>query len=157
MKFTPGRVDDVMVRPLRKFVDADGWSCEFWRSDQMHEFQPEMGRITQSEPGRVRGPHEHEEQTDYFCFMGPGNFKFYVWDNRPESPTYGQSQTFYMGQDEPATILVPPGVVHAYKNISSTPGILFNSPDKLYGGPHYSKEIDEIDHAGVEDSPFVVE
>ena len=44
-----------------------------------------MAYISMTEPGIARGPHEHAEQADCFCFLGPSNFTVYLWDRRPGS------------------------------------------------------------------------
>jgi dTDP-4-dehydrorhamnose 3,5-epimerase len=43
-------------------------------------------------------------------------------------------------------VIVPPGVVHAYKNTASTPGWVFNAPNRLYAGPGKRSPVDEIRH-----------
>lgn len=156
--FTNGKIEDVLVRPLKKFVDERGWLAELWRTDNVDDaIRPVMTYVSQTEPGVTRGPHEHEAQTDYFCFLGPGNFKVYLWDNRPDSPDYNVYQTFVVGQDSPSVVVVPHGVVHAYKNVSSVPGIVINCPNQLYAGEHYSEPVDEIRHEADPDSPFQID
>jgi len=108
-------------------------------------------------PGVARGPHEHVEQSDYFCFIGPGNFKVYLWDARKDSSSYGTRQNLFCGVDSPMSLLVPPGVVHAYKNVSSENGIVFNAPDRLYAGKGKSQPVDEIRHEEEDDSPFTLD
>jgi dTDP-4-dehydrorhamnose 3,5-epimerase len=49
---------------------------------------------------------------------------------------------------------VPPGVVHAYKNIGSEPGLVFNCPNRLYKGPGRKDPVDEIRHEADKDTPF---
>lgn len=157
-EFTPGKIEDVQIRPLKKFVDERGWLAELWRTDNVDDsIRPVMTYVSQTEPGVVRGPHEHVAQTDYFVFLGPGNFKLYLWDNRPDSPTFNVFQTFVVGQDSPAAVVVPDGIVHAYKNVSSVPGIVINCPNALYAGENYSEEVDEIRHEADPDSPFLVD
>ena len=51
-------------------------------------------------------------------------------------------------------LIVPPGVVHAYKNIGTENGIVFNIPNRLYAGVGKKFPVDEIRHEDVADSPF---
>lgn len=156
--FTPGKIEDVVVRPIKKFVDERGWLAELWRTDNVPDsIRPVMTYISQTEPGVVRGPHEHVAQTDYFCFLGPGNFKVCLWDNRESSPTYDTYQELVVGQDSPTVVVIPEGVVHAYKNVSSVPGVVINCPNQLYAGENYAEEVDEIRHEDDPSSPFKVE
>ncbi len=156
--FSDGKIEDVIVRPIKKFCDERGWLAELWRTDNVEPaIRPVMTYISQTEPGVVRGPHEHVAQTDYFCFLGPGNFKVYLWDNRPDSATYDVRQAFVAGQDNPCVVVVPEGVAHAYKNVSSIPGIVINCPNQLYAGENYSEPVDEIRHEIDPATPFVTD
>src|SRR6185295_14113010 len=86
-QFKQGEIKDVVVRELKKFNDRRGWLSELFRHDEMAaEFYPAMSYISSTNPGVTRGPHEHVDQADLFCFLGPSNFKLRVWDNRTGSP-----------------------------------------------------------------------
>lgn len=155
VEYKKGRIHDVVIKPLSKFLDERGWLSEMFRSDELPEwFKPDMAYISMTVPGVARGPHEHVAQSDYFCFIGPANFKVYLWDARQDSPTYGTKQCLFCGADAPMSLIVPPGVVHAYKNVSSENGIVFNAPDRLYAGKGKCQQVDEIRHEEAVDSPF---
>jgi len=153
--FTTGAIHDVIWRPLRKFADARGWLCELFRNDETPAaFRPVMAYISETQPGVARGPHEHVDQADYFCFLGPGNFKVYLWDNRPASPTYRFFHADVVGENKPMALIVPPGVVHAYRNLGPGPGLVFNAPNRLYRGEGKKDPVDEIRHEEHADSIF---
>lgn len=154
-KFRRGAISGVIVRPLRKFVDERGWLAELFRHDDLEEeFYPEMCYVSATEPHVTRGPHEHVEQADLFCLMGPSNFKMRLWDNREASETYYNVMTLFVGADNPSVVLVPKGVAHAYRNIGSVTGIVINCPNRLYMGKERSAEIDEIRHEDDTDTIF---
>lgn len=154
-QFHTGPIADVIWRPLTKYRDARGWLCELFRDDEVPPaLQPVMAYISLTEPGVARGPHEHVEQADYFCFLGPSNFKIYLWDNRPTSPTYRAKQVEVAGVDKPMLVIVPPGVVHAYRNIGAEPGLVFNCPNQLYKGVGKQAPVDEIRHEQDANSPY---
>ena len=147
MDFHPGAIDGVIWKPLRKYHDTRGWLCELFRHDDLPaEFHPLMAYISMTEVGVARGPHEHADQADCFCFLGPSSFKVYLWDNRPRSATYGAYQTEVVGVDRPMLLVIPAGVVHAYKNVGGEPGIVFNCPNRLYKGWGRTEPVDEIRH-----------
>ena len=153
-RFKTGQIRDVVVRDVRKFVDERGWLAELFRHDELEtEYYPAMCYISSTEPGVQRGPHEHVDQADFFVFMGPSNFKMRLWDNRADSETYRHVMTLYVGADSPKAVLVPKGVVHAYRNIGSVAGIVINCPNRLYMGEGKREEIDEIRH---EDDPATI-
>jgi dTDP-4-dehydrorhamnose 3,5-epimerase len=151
MEYHPGAIDGVLWKPLRNYQDHRGWLCELYRHDELTaDVYPVMAYISMTEAGIARGPHEHVDQTDFFCFLGPSNFKVYLWDNRPHSPTYLVFQTDIVGIDKPMALIIPPGVVHAYENVGKEPGLVFNCPNRLFKGPGRKEPVDEIRH---EDDP----
>jgi dTDP-4-dehydrorhamnose 3,5-epimerase len=149
--FVDGTVDGVIFKPLGRFDDSRGWLIELFRDDELPEdHRPIMAYVSMTLPGVARGPHEHTSQSDLFCFMGPGDFKLYLWDSRRDSATYKCRQVVVVGESNRQSVIVPPGVVHAYKNIGTAPGVVFNAPNRLYAGWGRSEMVDEIRH---EDDP----
>jgi dTDP-4-dehydrorhamnose 3,5-epimerase len=150
-----GRIEGVVVRDLRKHLDERGWLAELYRDDDeaSKEYRPAMAYVSTTLPGVERGPHEHHDQADHFCFIGPSNFKLRLWDNRPGSASYGRVMTVYAGEDAPRAVVVPKGVVHAYRNVGQSTGLVVNLPDRLYAGEGRREEVDEIRH---EDDPDTI-
>ena len=152
--FKEGAIKGVVIRDLRKFVDSRGWLAELFRHDEIEpDFHPAMTYISSTDPGITRGPHEHVDQADYFCFIGPSTFKLRVWDNRADSETYNHVMTVVAGEVAPKSALIPAGVVHAYQNVGTVPGIVINCPNRLYMGQGKREPIDEIRH---EDDPQTI-
>ncbi len=156
--FRRGAIAGVLVRDLRKYVDERGWLAELFREDETEEeYLPVTAYTSATLPGVQRGPHEHRDQADYFCFIGPSNFKLRMWDNRPESETYGCVMTVYAGEDAPQAVLIPKGVVHAYKNVGDSVGVVVNLPNRLYAGRGRRDPVDEIRHEDDPDTVFRVD
>jgi len=151
--FTDGHIEGVVTREFRQYRDARGWLAETFRIDELGDYRPEMGYVSLTFSGITRGPHEHVEQTDYFCFLG--RFTVYLWDNRKDSPTY-RNRTVIENADK-QIVIVPPGVVHAYKNTGDAEGMVLNFPDKLFAGWGKKEKVDEVRHESDPSSPFVVE
>jgi dTDP-4-dehydrorhamnose 3,5-epimerase len=147
VSFRSGEIDGVVIRELSRHSDDRGWLAELFRSDETpHEMLPVMGYVSSTEPGVVRGPHEHREQSDHFCFVGPSTFRIYLWDNRRGSATFGITSVLEAGAEQPKSMIIPPGVVHAYRNIGTTAGWVFNLSNRLYAGEGRKEEVDEIRH-----------
>jgi dTDP-4-dehydrorhamnose 3,5-epimerase len=158
MQFQTGTIDGVIWKPLTHYHDARGWLCELFRHDEIPaEFHPVMAYISMTKPGVARGPHEHVDQADCFCFIGPSNFKVYLWDCRKNSRTYLAKQVEVVGADKPSLLIVPAGIVHAYKNVGSGDGLVFNCPNRLYRGAGKKQPVDEIRHEDVKDSPYLLD
>ena len=141
------------IRELKVNEDHRGWLAEILREDES-EFRPVMSYLSMTKPGLLRGPHEHEEQTDFFCFIG--RFRLYLWDNRKTSGTYLEKKVIDTS-GVPTVVTVPPGIVHAYKNMDSNDGLVINLPDRLYMGPGKKEPVDEIRHEDDLVSPFRIE
>ena len=157
MAESDGEIKGVVVRELKKFFDSRGWLTELFRHDELDaEFLPAMAYISSTNPGITRGPHEHWDQADYFCFIGPSNFKLRLWDNRKDSETFGRVMTMVLGADKPAAVLIPAGVVHGYQNVGDVDGIVINCPNRLYAGAGRKEEVDEIRHENSDESIFIL-
>jgi dTDP-4-dehydrorhamnose 3,5-epimerase len=148
LQFHDGHIEGVVVRDLTENRDQRGSLIETFRSDHLPEgIMPAMSYVSFTEPLTARGPHEHLEQTDLFAFTGPGMFEIRLWDNRKNSPTFGSRMSLTAGEGNPVLVIVPPGVVHGYRNISpAEKGMVLNFPDRLYRGPGKSGEVDEVRH-----------
>jgi len=158
VEFRSGEVEGVVVRELRRFADGRGWLSELFRDDEVAgEFRPAMAYVSTTLPGVRRGPHEHREQADYFCFVGPSSFELRLWDNRPGSATYGNVLTLVAGEANPLSIIIPAGVVHAYRNVGDVPGFVINLPNRLYAGAGRREAVDEIRHEDDPATPFRME
>jgi len=155
MPESDGEIKGVVVRKLQRYFDSRGWLTELFRQDEVEaEFLPAMAYISSTNPGVTRGPHEHWDQADYFCFIGPSNFKLRLWDNRNDSETFGRMMTLVLGEDNPAAVLIPAGVVHGYQNVGEIDGIVINCPNRLYAGAGRKEKVDEIRHENNGETTF---
>lgn len=150
--FEEGKIEGVVVMELRQFHDSRGWLAETYRIDELGDYEPQMGYISVTFPNVARGPHEHREQTDYFCFLG--RFTLYLWDNRKDSATY-KSKMVIENADR-LIVTVPPGVVHAYKNSGDSEGMVLNFPDRLFAGWGKKEKVDEVRYENDPANPFKI-
>ncbi len=156
--FRAGTISDVVIKDLARHADPRGWLIEVFRKDETEErYLPVMGYVSMTNADLARGPHEHVSQSDYFAFLGPSTFKIYLWDNRKDSPTYMTKQVVTAGERAPKSIIIPPGVVHAYKNIGGRTGMVINCPNQLYAGPGKKEPVDEIRHETDPNTRFVLD
>ena len=153
--FVDGEIEGVTIRPLKFFHDDRGWLVETFRHDELSEdLWPVMMYVSSTLPGVARGPHEHVDQTDGFAFIGPSDFRLYLWDTRSKSPTRGRRKVITVGASNPSAVWIPPGVVHAYRNVGDTPGLVFNAPNRLYAGRGKKEPVDEIRHEDADPRKF---
>ncbi|MCY3999860.1 MAG: dTDP-4-dehydrorhamnose 3,5-epimerase family protein [Bacteroidetes bacterium] len=144
MNWTSGTVYDCTVTFLSQYTDQRGWLSEIFRHDELaRDLHPVMAYVSLTHAGVTRGPHEHVYQTDLFAFLS-GSFRLYLWDHRSDSLTYGIRQVLDTGADVPSTVIVPPGVIHAYRNTGDSDALVINCPNQLYAGQGKNETIDEI-------------
>jgi dTDP-4-dehydrorhamnose 3,5-epimerase len=148
-------IKGVIVKKLGENIDERGWLIEIYRKD-FDQFQAVMSYASRTKFKAIRGPHEHKEQSDFFIFIGPGNFELHLWDNRKDSKTFGKKMKMIVGESNKVSVLVPPGIVHGYKAISKNGSLCTNLPDKLYAGEGKKEEVDEIRHENNLNSKFII-
>ncbi|MCY4170252.1 MAG: dTDP-4-dehydrorhamnose 3,5-epimerase family protein [Bacteroidetes bacterium] len=144
MKWHSGIVHDCNLIPLNRYEDSRGWLSELFRHDELPvDIHPAMAYVSLTHQGITRGPHEHVHQTDLFIFFH-GSFRVYLWDHRKDSLSYGIRQTIDAGKNRPLKLVVPPGVIHAYRNMGTSDALVINCPNQLYAGKQKLDPIDEI-------------
>lgn len=157
INWTEASINGCRVEPLDLHGDERGWLAEFFRRDELpDELHPAMGYVSLTEAGVARGPHAHRNQTDLFVFVH-GAFQLYLWDAREDAATYGHRQTHHVGGSTPTRAIVPPGVVHGYRNVGDAPGLIVNCPNRLYAGEGRAEPVDEIRYEERDDHSFKME
>ena len=63
----------------------------------------------------------------------------------------------FAGEDSPKSVLIPPGVVHAYKNVGGKLGMVANYPNQLFAGKEKKEKIDEIRHEDDQNTIFQID
>lgn len=153
MEAPQSRIPGVTIKPLARHDDDRGWLTELIREDELPGgIVPRMAYLSVTHPGIGRGPHEHRDQTDIFCFLS-GRFVLKLWDRRSRYPV--TDEVFEFGEDMPVLITVPPGVIHGYRNCGDDDAFVVNLPDRLYAGWGKRGPVDEIRHEDT-DSEFVL-
>jgi dTDP-4-dehydrorhamnose 3,5-epimerase len=124
-------IQGVQVKRLKVIPDERGFLMEMLRDDD--PFFQKFGQVYLSVvyPGVVKGWHYHKKQTDHFVFV-KGMAKVVLYDAREGSPTRGEVSEFFMGEQNPILLVVPPYVYHGMKGIGTEPAYLVNTPTEHY-------------------------
>jgi len=124
-------IDGVIVKKLKVIPDERGYLMEMLRADD--EFFQKFGQIylTVAYPGVVKGWHYHKVQTDHFVAVS-GMVKVVLYDRRDGSSTYGEVNEFFMGEQNPILLVIPPLVAHGMKGIGAKRGMIVNCPTEVY-------------------------
>ena len=129
-------IHGVRTKPLRLVPDERGWLLEMLRSDDRELFTT-FGQVYASAtyPGAVKAWHYHRVQVDNFVCVA-GMVKLVLIDTRPDSPTNGAINEFFVGTQNPLLVQVPNLVYHGWKCISPETAIVVNVPTEPY---HYAE------------------
>ena len=124
-------IQDVTVKKLVRHVDDRGFFMEVLRDDD--ELLKRFGQASLSKtyPGVVKAFHYHERQDDLW-FFPCGNAQVVLHDLRIDSPTKGETNVFYMGEDNPILLVIPIGVAHGYRVLGSEPAIIMYFTTESY-------------------------
>lgn len=140
MSRTP-RIRDVEFVPLRVHVDDRGYLIEIIRKAEpktdswsVCENFGQVYLVGNLARWTIRAFHKHEKLWDYF-FISHGGGKFILVDDREDSPTYKEMNTFILSQRNPSLLVVPPGVYHGWMSLEddtqmvSTASEIYNRED----------------------------
>ena len=133
-------IEGVLIKPLRQIPDERGKIMHMLRSDDSH-FE-KFGEIYFSVvyPDVIKGWHLHTKMTLNYAVVS-GMIKLVIYDAREKSPTKGELQELYIGEDNYALVKIPPGIYNGFKGIGEEPAIVANCSDI----PHDPEEIQRID------------
>lgn len=126
-----GQIAGVEFKQLRTHPDNRGFFREVLRKDDA--FFSEFGQAAHAVlyDKVIKAWHYHREQTDYW-YVVSGVMRVGLYDMREESPTYGQTMDFLMGDHQESSCLcIPPMVAHGCKALQG-PVHIFYMMSHLY-------------------------
>lgn len=91
-----------------------------------------------SYPNVIKAFHYHEKQDDLWFFPS-GNTQVVLYDLRKNSPTNGETDVYYMGEENPILLLIPRGVAHGYRVLGEKPAVIIYFTTSSYN----AKDPDE--------------
>lgn len=91
-------------------------------------------------PGVVKGWHLHRRMILNYAVLR-GSIKLVLYDPRPESPTRGEVQVLFPGEDNYVLVKIPPGIWNGFKGSGVKPAYVANCASE----PHDSEEIVRLD------------
>ncbi|MCS1351121.1 dTDP-4-dehydrorhamnose 3,5-epimerase family protein [Mechercharimyces sp. CAU 1602] len=124
-------INGVVVKRLEKYCDDRGTFMEIVRDDE--ELLEHFGQASasMSYPGVIKAFHYHERQDDLWYFSS-GNAQVVLYDLRTHSPTEGETNVFYLGEENPCTVLIPKGVAHGYRVLGNKPATILYFTTRSY-------------------------
>ena len=137
-------IQDVKLIELKPRVDERGYLVEIARrigGDEPHAAIHQFGQVyLVGNPvrGAIRAFHKHEVLWDWF-FISHGSAKFVLVDDREDSPTYKEKDSFVVSSHNPSLIVVPPGVYHGWMSLEDDTQLI-SIASEVYN----MKEPDEV-------------
>jgi dTDP-4-dehydrorhamnose 3,5-epimerase len=116
-------INEVLVKKLVRHPDDRGFFMEILRDDEDLLKRFGQASMSKSYPGVIKAFHYHERQDDIW-FFPVGNAQVVLYDLREDSPTKGETNVFYMGEDNPLVVVVPKGVAHGYRVLGNEPACI---------------------------------
>ena len=118
-------IDGVIVTPLRQIPDERGTVMHMLKSTDSVFTQ--FGEIYFSGvyPEVVKAWHIHTEMTLNYA-VPVGKIKFVLYDERPNSPTFGEIQELFIGEDNYCLVTVPPNVWNGFKGCGTEMALVAN-------------------------------
>jgi dTDP-4-dehydrorhamnose 3,5-epimerase len=129
-------IDGVKITALRQIFDERGKVMHMLRKDS--PIFSKFGEIYFSctHPGVVKAWHLHKEMTlNYAVILG--EIKFVLYDDRPNSPTNGEVQEFFISPQNYMLVTVPPMIWNGFKSVGESASIIANCADI----PHSDDEL----------------
>jgi len=133
-------IDGVKIVPLKQIPDERGKVMHMLRRSDPH-FQ-EFGEVYFSVvfPGVIKGWHLHRRMVINYA-VPFGRIKLVLFDDRDGSPTRGEVQEIFLGQDHYALVSVPVMVWNGFKGYGPTEAIVCNCASIV----HDPDEIERMD------------
>ncbi len=118
-------IDGAMFVPLRRIPDERGTIMHMLRSDDPHFAGFGEIYFTSVYEGAVKGWHRHREVTLNYA-VPVGRIKLVLFDDRDGSPTRGTLVEAFLGADNYALAVIPPGVWNGMKGLSTPAALVAN-------------------------------
>lgn len=134
-----GKIQGVKYKKLVRHSDDRGFFSEVARDDENMLTKFGQFSISKTNPGVIKAFHYHKKQDDLW-FFPVGNARVVLYDLREDSPTYKTTEQYFMGEDNPGTLLIPIGVAHGYQVLGNEPVVITYVTTESYDPAHPDEE-----------------
>jgi dTDP-4-dehydrorhamnose 3,5-epimerase len=124
-------IEGVKIKHIKRHSDDRGFFCEVIKHGEETFCEVKQTSYTETYPGVVKAFHWHKKQIDVW-FPIKGNMQIVLHDMREDSPTFGQTQVIYAGENNPVMVLIPTYVAHGYRVLGQVPATLVYHTSEAY-------------------------
>lgn len=124
-------IEGVVMQPLRQIIDERGRVMHMLQNN--NPLFKGFGEVYFSEvlPGIIKAWKLHNQSTQLFA-VPVGQIRLVLYDNRPNSPSKGNTQEIITGRDNYQLIQIPPNIWYGYTCIGDVPALVANVIDSPY-------------------------
>lgn len=133
-------IDGVKIVPLRQIVDERGKIMHMLKATDPHFINFGEIYFSCAWPETVKAWHIHQRMTVSNAVIS-GRAKLVLFDLREGSPTAGELQEIFLGEDNYVLVQIPPGIANGYKAYGDKMVILANAATE----PHDPDEMLRLD------------
>lgn len=116
-------ISGVKLKKLVVHSDDRGFFMEILRDDDELLSRFGQASMSLSYPGVIKAFHYHKKQDDLW-FFPKGNAQVVLYDLREDSLTKGETDVYYMGDNNRRLLVIPKGVAHGYRVLGNEPLII---------------------------------
>ena len=133
-------IDGVKIVALLQIADERGKIMHMLKATDPHFIKFGEIYFSCAWPGTVKAWHIHKSMTVNNAVIS-GRAKLVMYDGREGSPTFGELQEVFMGEDNYVLVQIPPGVANGYKAYGDKLVVLANCATE----PHDPDEMSRVD------------
>ena len=133
-------IDGVKIVALLQIADERGKIMHMLKATDLHFIRFGEIYFSCAWPGTVKAWHIHKSMTVNNAVVS-GRAKLVMYDGREGSPTFGELQEVFMGEDNYVLVQIPPGVTNGYKAYGDKLVVLANCATE----PHDPDEMARVD------------
>lgn len=129
--------DKITIIERKKLGDTRGWFMKVidGKEEGLPDHTGEIYLTYASGKDQVRGNHYHDKAKEWFTLL-QGKAELKLMDMETEEVII-----IALSENEPKTIVIPPGIAHAFLNTEEEPFLLLAYTDELYD------PVDTIPHS----------
>lgn len=142
-------IKDIKVVDLVPRIDDRGYLIEILRASDEHFTKfGQVYLVGDMARNTIRAFHVHKVLWDWF-FISHGSAKFALVDDRKDSPTYKETNTFVISERKPQLLVVPPGVYHGWMSLEDDTQMV-STASEVYNRENPDEERVPYDSFGYE-------
>lgn len=132
-------IHNLTITPLKQFHDSRGRVMHMLRSTDPHFTKFGEVYFSWVYPNVVKAWHKHTEMLMNYA-VPIGRIKVVLFDDRPQSPTNGLVEEYYMSADNYYLLTIPPQIWYGFTCVGTESAMIVNCSDI----PHNPSEIERI-------------